>query len=158
MHVKYALLHCSYSAPICVSDIVAVVVAAREVVWGCVNGRRVIDAVRWVVPLRDIVAPERTVVAFVADVAALRDVAARDVVVRLLDRGTIVCDAVRAVVVRAMPGVADVAVRDDIFCAILFDVELFSRFVAFSSRTAALAMPMQIAKIHAKDKNFFISD
>lgn len=156
MHVKYALLHCSYSAPICVSDIVAVVVAAREVVWGCVNGRRVIDAVCWVVPLRDIVAPERTVVAFVADVAALRDVVARDVVVRLLDRGTIVCDAVRAVAVRAMPVVADVAVRDDIFCA-TFDVGLFSRFVAFSSRTAALAMPMQIAKIHAKDKNFFIS-
>ena len=139
------------------SDIVAVVVAAREVVWGCVNGRRVIDAVRWVVPLRDIVAPERTVVAFVADVAALRDVVARDVVVRALDRGTIVCDAVRAVAVRAMPVVADVAVRDDIFCA-TFDVGLFSRFVAFSSRTAALAMPMQIAKIHAKDKNFFISD
>lgn len=139
------------------SDIVAVVVAAREVVWGCVNGRRVIDAVRWVVPLRDIVAPERTVVAFVADVAALRDVAARDVVVRLLDRGTIVCDAARVVAVRAMPGVADAAVRDDIFCA-TFDVGLFSRFVAFSSRTAALAMPMQIAKIHAKDKNFFISD
>ena len=139
------------------SDIVAVVVAAREVVWGCVNGRRVIDAVRWVVPLRDIVAPERTVVAFVADVAALRDVAARDVVVRLLDRGTIVCDAARDVVVREMPGVADVAVRDDIFCA-TFDVGLFSRFVVFSSRTAALAMPMQIAKIHAKDKNFFISD
>ena len=111
---------------------------------------------RWVVPLRDIVAPERTVVAFVADVAALRDVAARDVVVRLLDRGTIVCDAARDVVVREMPGVADVAVRDDIFCA-TFDVGLFSRFVAFSSRTAALAMPMQIAKIHAKDKNFFIS-
>ena len=138
------------------SDIVAVVVAAREVVWGCVNGRRVIDAVRWVVPLRDIVAPERTVVAFVADVAALRDVVARDVVVRLLDRGTIVCDAARDVVVREMPGVADVAVRDDIFCA-TFDVGLFSRFVVFSSRTAALAMPMQIAKIHAKDKNFFIS-
>ena len=98
--MKYALLHCSYSAPICVSDIVAVVVAAREVVWGCVNGRRVIDAVRWVVPLRDIVAPERAVVAFVADVAALRDVVARDVVVRLLDRGTIVCDAARDVVVR----------------------------------------------------------
>ena len=156
MHVKYALLHCSYSAPICVSDIVAVVVAAREVVWGCVNGRRVIDAVRWVVPLRDIVAPERTVVAFVADVAALRDVAARDVVVRLLDRGTIVCDAARDVVVREMPVVVDAAVRDDIFCA-TFDVGLFSRFVAFSSRTAALAMPMQIAKIHAKDKNFFIS-
>lgn len=133
------------------------VVAAREVVWGCVNGRRVIDAVRWVVPLRDIVAPERTVVAFVADVAAaLRDVAARDVVVRALDRGTIVCDAARDVVVREMPGVADAAVRDDIFCA-TFDVGLFSRFVAFSSRTAALAMPMQIAKIHAKDKNFFIS-
>ena len=157
MHVKYALLHCSYSAPICVSDIVAVVVAAREVVWGCVNGRRVIDAVRWVMPLRDIVAPERTVVAFVADVAAaLRDVVARDVVVRLLDRGTIVCDAARDVVIREMPVVADVAVRDDIFCA-TFDVGLFSRFVAFSSRTAALAMPMQIAKIHAKDKNFFIS-
>lgn len=133
------------------------VVAAREVVWGCVNGRRVIDDVRWVVPLRDIVAPERAVVAFVADVAALRDVVARDVVARLLDRGTIVCDAARDVVVREMPGVADAAMRDDIFCA-TFDVGLFSRFVAFSSRTAALAMPMQIAKIHAKDKNFFISD
>lgn len=141
------------------SDIVAVVVAAREVVWGCVNGRRVIDDdVRCVVVLRDAVVPERAVVVFVVGVAAaLRDVVARDVVVRLLDRGTIVCDAARDVVIREMPGVADVAVRDDIFCA-TFDVGLFSRFVVFSSRTAALAMPMQIAKIHAKDKNFFISD
>ena len=135
------------------------VVAAREVVWGCVNGRRVIDDdVRCVVVLRDAVVPERAVVVFVVGVAAaLRDVVARDVVVRLLDRGTIVCDAARDVVIREMPGVADVAVRDDIFCA-TFDVGLFSRFVVFSSRTAALAMPMQIAKIHAKDKNFFISD
>lgn len=85
MQVKYAFLHCSYAAPVLVSDIVVVVVAAARAVDGAAAVRTDTFAV---VELRDAVVAARDVVG----VAAVRVVtflapdlfgaAARDAVVR----------------------------------------------------------------------------
>ena len=160
MQLKYAVLHCSYAAPIRVSVMVAVVVvAARETV--CFS---------FMVAARDVLAVGRTT----RDVVAARDdvtdwaAAARDVLVRVAPpdcpvrpdtarwvtvpddwRDTVGVVAVRPSVV---PGV-DVAARPD---SAAVTTEFPPRFVVFSSRTAASATPMQIIYINTTDRIFLV--
>ena len=115
------------------------------------------------VALRDTVAPLRAVVvgvtAWVARAVALRPVveSVRDIVAPCcVVRDVSGCDvAVRAVTLRAAAALVD-AGRDIV--DLDADVVADCRFVAFSSRTAALAMPMHTAKIPIKCRIFFISD
>lgn len=166
--MKYALLHCSYSAPVRVVDISDTVasVAARET-----------DAARVVrcAPAPDDNAARDTVVVrgvAVVVVTARGDttpvVAARDATGALrmtvdavrpdaFERGVVaardVADRLRLVVPVRPTTVFDDWVRD-VFVPVAVVPE---RFVAFSSRTAALARPAQTAHINAKDRIFFIS-
>ena len=116
------------------------------------------------VALRDTVAPLRAVVvgvtAWVARAVALRPVVVeslRDIVAPCCAvRDVSGCDvAVRAVTLRAAAALVD-AVRDIV--DLDADVVADCRLVAFSSRTAALATPMNTAKIPIKCRIFFISD
>ena len=84
----------------------------------------------------------------------VRDVAARDVT-DAPRSDTVFVVAVRAVVVVPRPDTVFVVVARGV-CAV-DTVLLPIRFVAFSSRTAASATPMQTAHINAKDSIFFIS-
>lgn len=164
--MKYALLHCSYSAPVVVSDITSDMpsIAARETMDDAVLAVVLGVAARVVVAAREtdffvlrlfvvtvwfgvaarVVALRETAVSVARDVTELPDV---------LDTTGVV---VRGFVVRVTPFCA-VAVRDNTFddCDVVDVVP--SRLVAFSSRTAALAVPMQIVKIPRKCRISFIS-
>ena len=155
MQLKYALLHCSYSAPIWVSAIVAtvsVVVAARDTV--CC---RAVVVDRADARGRSDVIPRDATGAAARDTVAgadVRDVAARDVT-DAPRSDTVFVVAVRAVVVVPRLDTVFVVVARGV-CAV--DTALLPvRFVAFSSRTAASATPMQTAHTNAKDSIFFIS-
>lgn len=162
MHVKYALLHCSYSAPVRVPDTMSDTpsMAARETTGVALRADCIVVVAARVVASRDITPVEspRTV----ADVFCVwRGVrAVRAVVVS----GRVGADtvvpvrettgaAVRVVTARAATALVD-AVRDVADCVADDGVP---RLVTFSSRTAASAVPKQIAKIPIKCRIFFIS-
>lgn len=160
--MKYALLHCSYSAPVRVevitSDTVSIV-AARETVfvWPVVaraesfvvTGRFV--AARAGVVARVIVCAERAVtrdvfaLARVGDDMLLFDCAVRETT------GVVAVRPDTDVFVR--PVTARLDATRDAFCNVLS-----VRLVAFSSRTAALATPMQTINTAMICKIFFIPD
>lgn len=158
MHVKYAFLHCSYSAPVRVSVI-------TDDVWSIV-------ARATVVALRAI---------GVDDCAVRVVVAARETVALLLDRGAITeLDlALRAEFAGVPLRLATVFVAPEFraatFCVLLraddarsvvgFVVLMricvgaaFCLLVAFPSRTPAAAVPMHSIVKQTKERIFFISD
>lgn len=160
--MKYALLHCSYSAPVRVdvitSDTVSIVAARETVFVGAaaraellvVMGRFV--AARDGVVARVIVCAERAVtrdvfaLARVGDDMLLFDCAVRETT------GVVAVRPDTDVFVR--PVTARLDATRDVFCNVLSVV----RLVAFSSRTAALATPMQTINTAMICKIFFIPD
>ena len=94
MHVKYALLHCSYSAPVRVSDIALVFVAARDTTGAAA---RAVAARVVLLPVRATVVPDVRVV-----VGRFDDDDGRAAVVRV----ALFCDAVRDTVGVAVRTVA----------------------------------------------------
>ena len=159
--MKYALLHCSYSAPVRVdviaSDTVSIVAARETVFVGAatraellvVMGRFV--AARAGVVARVIVCAERAVtrdvfaLARVGDDMLLFDCAVRETT------GVVAVRPDTDVFVR--PVTARLDATRDVFCNVLS-----VRLVAFSSRTAALATPMQTINTAMICKIFFIPD
>ena len=171
-------MHCSYSAPVLVCDIaveVSVSVAARETV-------ALFVAVRGVVAARpDVPRPDDIYVPLLREIVVFTALRTLDA-----DWGVVVARAVAFVALRADDGRApaavvlvvllfvretkdvaplrDVAVRADagtVFIAVLRTLVRATdatdwRSVAFSSRTAALAMPMNAAQIRAKCRIFLI--
>ena len=132
IHAKYVFLHCSYSAPVRVSDTaLARFVAAREII------------------LDD---DARTGVFVVAVLALVGGVAAR----ALRSDTTLVLVAVRednARCVRATDVRRGVVAVRTWGCFALFVL----REIVVPSRTAALGVPMQQIKPIMKTRNFFIS-
>lgn len=161
--MKYALLHCSYSAPVRVevitSDTVSIVAARETVFVGAaavraesfvVTGRLV--ATRDGVVARVIVCAERAVT---RDVFALARVGDDMLLFDCAVRETTGVVAVRPDTdVFARPVTARLDATRDAFCNVLSVV----RLVAFSSRTAALATPMQTINTAMICKIFFIPD
>ena len=159
--MKYALLHRSYSAPVRVdvitSDTVSIVAARETVFVGAaaraellvVMGRFV--AARDGVVARVIVCAERAVtrdvfaLARVGDDMLLFDCAVRETT------GVVAVRPDTDVFVR--PVTARLDATRDVFCN-----ALSVRLVAFSSRTAALATPMQTINTAMICKIFFIPD
>lgn len=160
--MKYALLHCSYSAPVRVdvitSDTVSIVAARETVFVGAavraesfvVTGRFV--AARDGVVARVIVCAERAVT---RDAFALVRVGDDMLLFDCTVRETTGVVAVRPDTdVFARPVTARLDATRDAFCNVLSVV----RLVAFSSRTAALATPMQTINTAMICKIFFIPD
>ena len=148
MHVKYAVLQFSYSAPVRVwaAAPVAADCAAREIIGVALRAAdvfaRVVTAARdWVAARGDVAAPVRVV--------------------------TVRGDAVRAVSVRDVVAGVNTAVRaaDDARSDLMVvdtrcwvTVPDFVRIVALPSRTAAPAPPRQVIQKAQKIRIFFISD
>lgn len=164
MHVKYALLHCSYSAPVWVLDITVDTpsIAARDTVVALLRPDVFVAMFRTVDAARDTDASLRVIccggccdgrAVVLRATVVLRDVDTGFVVAA---RDTVVVPELRVVTLRPVMARVD-AVRATVapeeFC-----VAPDSRFVAFSSRTAASAMPMHTAHILKKARIFFISD
>ena len=104
--MKYALLHCSYSAPICVLDITSetVSIAARDTTGDAVRAVVVPDA-----DLRSAVAVRDTVAALRVDAGRWT---AERVIVLVPGIREVTVDGVRAVALRPATARVD-AVRDD---------------------------------------------
>ena len=164
MHVKYAVLHCSYSAPVRVSDtaeLVSVAARAVTVFFG------VVVFVRAVVGTGILRGPDTVVRGAVVCVVADRDVVDRgnkgpvaDVVV---SRGetAVVADlaefavGLSATVVVLVPRVF---VPEDVRPVVAATVgALVARATVVLSRTAASALPMQMNAINKRCKTFLIS-
>lgn len=157
-------MHCSYSAPVRVevitSDTVSIVVARETVFVGAAAVRAELLVVmgRFVVAARDgvvarvIVCAERAVT---RDVFALARVGDDMLLFDCAVRETTGVVAVRPDTdVFARPVTARLDATRDAFCNVLSVV----RLVAFSSRTAALATPMQTINTAMICKIFFIPD